>query len=212
VAKSKVKPAVQGSVIVISAPSGAGKSTLIGRLLESLPGLMFSVSHTTRPPRPGEQDGREYFFVSERRFKRMIAAREFVEWAKVYGNYYGTSLRQLRNAQRTGKDILLDIDVQGHSQVRRKMQEAVSIFLLPPSFQELKRRLRRRHSDAPEVISRRLAQASVEVHRWKEYDYVVVNRELGSAAASLHAIVTAARHRREAQREEILRICKTFGG
>ena len=211
-AKSKVKPAVQGSVIVISAPSGAGKSTLIGRLLESLPGLMFSVSHTTRPPRPGEKYGREYFFVRERRFKRMIAAHAFVEWAKVYGNYYGTSIQQLRSAQRAGKDILLDIDVQGHSQVRRKVPEAVSVFLMPPSFQELKRRLRRRHSDAPEVISRRLAQASLEVHRWKEYDYVVVNRELESASTVLHAIVTAARHRREAQRAEILKICNTFGG
>ena len=211
-AKSKLQAAGQGTIIVISAPSGAGKSTLTGRLLESLPGLVFSVSHTTRPPRPGEKDGWEYFFVSEARFKRMIAAREFVEWAKVYGNYYGTSLQQLRSAQRGGKDILLDIDVQGHSQVRRKLPEAVSVFLMPPSFQELKRRLRRRHSDAPDVISRRLAQASLEVHRWKEYDYVVVNREIESAAASLKTIVTAARYRREAQRPEILKICKTFGG
>jgi len=212
VAKSKLQAAGRGTIIVISAPSGAGKSTLTGRLLESLPGLVFSVSHTTRPPRPGEKDGWEYFFVSEARFKRMIAAREFVEWAKVYGNYYGTSLQQLRSAQRGGKDILLDIDVQGHSQVRRKLPEAVSVFLMPPSFQELKRRLRRRHSDAPDVISRRLAQASLEVHRWKEYDYVVVNREIESAAASLKTIVTAARYRREAQRPEILKICKTFGG
>ncbi|HUY15602.1 MAG TPA: guanylate kinase [Terriglobia bacterium] len=211
-AKSKLQAAGRGTIIVISAPSGAGKSTLTGRLLESLPGLVFSVSHTTRPPRPGEKDGWEYFFVSEARFKRMIAAREFVEWAKVYGNYYGTSLQQLRSAQRGGKDILLDIDVQGHSQVRRKLPEAVSVFLMPPSFQELKRRLRRRHSDAPDVISRRLAQASLEVHRWKEYDYVVVNREIESAAASLKTIVTAARYRREAQRPEILKICKTFGG
>lgn len=203
---------VEGAVIVISAPSGAGKSTLIGRLLESLPGLMFSVSHTTRRPRPGEKDGREYFFVTETRFKRMIAAGEFVEWAKVYGNHYGTSLGQLKGAQRTGKDILLNIDVQGHSQVRRKLPEAVSIFLLPPSFQELKRRLRRRHSDAAQVISMRLAQARREVHRWKEYDYVVVNRNLESAALSLKAIVLAARYRREAQRKEILKICKTFGG
>jgi guanylate kinase len=212
VAKSKLQAAVQGSVIVISAPSGAGKSTLIGRLLQSLPGLMFSVSHTTRPPRPGEKDGREYFFVSEAQFQRMIAARRFVEWAKVYGNYYGTSLGELRHAQRAGRDILLDIDVKGHSQVKRKLPEAVSIFLLPPSFAELKRRLKHRHSDAPEVISRRLAQARVEVHRWEEYDYVVVNRELESAAAALQAIITAARHRREVQRKEILKISKTFGG
>ena len=211
-AKSKLQAAVEGSVIVISAPSGTGKSTLIGRLLESLPGLTFSVSHTTRLPRPGEKDGREYFFVSERRFKRMIAAGEFVEWAKVYGNYYGTSLRLLGSAQRTGGDILLDIDVQGHRQVRRRLPKAVSIFLLPPSFQELKRRLTDRHSDEPAVISKRLEQASVEVHRWKEYDYVVVNRDLESAAASLKAIVVAARHRRDTQRKEILKICKTFGG
>jgi guanylate kinase len=212
VAKFKSQAAVEGSVIVISAPSGAGKSTLIGRLLESLPGLKFSVSHTTRPPRPGERDGREYFFVSEACFKRMIAAGEFVEWARVYGNYYGTSGRQLRGAQRTGNDILLDIDVQGHNQVRLKLSGAVSIFLLPPSFEELKRRLRRRHSDAADVIAKRLAQASREVHRWKEYDYVVVNRDLASAAASLKAIIVAAHHRRGPQRKEILKICKTFGG
>ena len=199
-------------MIVISAPSGAGKSTLIGRLLKSLPGLEFSVSHTTRPPRPGEEDGREYFFVSERRFENMIAAGKFVEWAKVYGNYYGTSTRQLRAAQRAGKDILLDIDVHGHNQVRRELPEALSIFLMPPSFRELKRRLLHRHSDAPQVISRRLAQASKEVHRWREYDYVVVNRDVASAAMALKAIVISARHRRDAQQEEILNICKTFGG
>lgn len=203
---------VRGSIIVISAPSGAGKSTLVKRLLAALPGLRFSVSCTTRPPRPGEKNARDYFFVTRERFQRMIAAEEFVEWADVFGHLYGTSRRQLRAAQEAGKDILLDIDVQGHRQVRKKLPEAVSIFVLPPSFRELARRLRARHSDIPDVIERRLRDARKEIRHWPEYDYLVVNDRLPQAVQALRAAVEAARVRRQTQQERARYICRTFGG
>lgn len=197
---------------MVSAPSGAGKSTLIKRLLASVPGLKFSVSYTTRPPRADEKNGRDYFFVSRERFRRMIAAAEFVEWADVFGNFYGTSRRQLRAAQEAGQDVLLDIDVQGHRQVRKRLPEAVSVFVLPPSLQELGRRLRRRHSDAPEVITRRLKEARREIRHWPEYDYLVVNDRLPVATRALQAVVRAARLRRQVQQELAQQICETFGG
>lgn len=203
---------MRGSIIVISAPSGAGKSTLVKRLLAALPGLRFSVSCTTRPPRPGEKNARDYFFVTRERFQRMIAAEEFVEWADVFGHLYGTSRRQLRAAQEAGKDILLDIDVQGHRQVRKKLPEAVSIFVLPPSFRELARRLRARHSDTPDVIERRLRDARKEIRHWPEYDYLVVNDRLPQAVQALRAAVEAARVRRQTQQERARYICRTFGG
>jgi guanylate kinase len=202
----------RGSIFVISAPSGSGKSTLVRRLLACVPGLRFSVSYTTRPPRRGEKHGRNYFFVARREFRRMIAAREFVEWANVFGHLYGTSHGQLRAAQEAGQDILLDIDVQGHRQVRRRLPVAVSIFVLPPSYRELERRLRYRHSDAPEVIERRLNDACREIRHWPEYDYLVVNDRLEKAARALQAIVEAARLRREVQRDRAKEIGKTFGG
>lgn len=197
---------------MVSAPSGAGKSTLIKRLLASVRGLKFSVSYTTRPPRADEKNGRDYFFVSRERFRRMIAAAEFVEWADVFGNFYGTSRRQLRAAQEAGRDVLLDIDVQGHRQVRKRLPEAVSVFVLPPSLQELGRRLRRRHSDAPEVITRRLKEARREIRHWPEYDYLVVNDRLPVATRALQAVVQAARLRRQVQQELAQQICETFGG
>jgi guanylate kinase len=203
---------IPGSVIVISAPSGSGKSTLVRRLMASLPGLVFSVSYTTRPQRRGERNGKDYFFVSPAEFKRRVAAGEFVEWADVHGQFYGTSRRQVRKAQQAGKDVLLDIDVQGHSQVRRRLPDALSIFLLPPSYQELERRLRRRHSDAPEVIRRRLANARREIRRWREYDFLVVNERLPGAVRALEAVVRAVRVRRQAQQERAKKIEKTFGG
>jgi len=203
---------VRGSIIVISAPSGAGKSTLVKRLLAAMPDLRFSVSYTTRSPRPGEKKGRDYFFVTRERFQRMIAAEEFVEWADVFGHLYGTSCQQLRAAQKAGKDILLDIDVQGHRQVRKKLPEAVSILVLPPSFRELARRLRARHSDTPEVIQRRLRNARREIRHWPEYDYLVVNDWLPQAVQALRAAVEAARVRRQVQQERARHICRTFGG
>lgn len=202
----------RGSIIVVSAPSGSGKTTLIQRLLSGLPGLRFSVSYTTRPPRHGEKDGRDYFFVARKEFERMIQAGEFVEWAEVVGHLYGTARKQLRAAEEAGDDILLDIDVQGHSQVREKLAQAVSIFILPPSFQELERRLRRRKSDAPEVIERRLRNACHEIGHWKEYDFLVVNDKLRSATKSLRAIVEAAKTRACVQQDRAQEISKTFGG
>ncbi len=200
---------------MISAPSGAGKTTFIKRLLRSVPGLRFSVSHTTRPPRPGEKDGREYFFVSLPAFERMVARGEFVEWAEVHGKLYGTSWKSLRRARAAGEDVLLDIDVQGHRQVRRQLPDAVSVFLLPPSFQELERRLRRRQSGAatPEgETERRLANARREIRHWREYDFLIVNDKIAAADRSLRAVVTAARSRRVIQQDRAREIAKTFGG
>jgi guanylate kinase len=209
----KLKPDTRrGSIIIISAPSGSGKSTLVKRLLASVPHLVFSVSHTTRQRRTGEKNGREYFFVSPAKFERMIAAREFAEWAEVFGNLYGTSWKQVRAAQAAGQDVLLDIDVQGHQQVRRRLPEAVSVFVLPPSYRELERRLRLRHLDAPEVITRRLKAARNEMLRWKEYDYLVVNDHLEHATQALAWVVKSAGFRRPVQQDRARIIQKTFGG
>ncbi|MGH9402568.1 MAG: guanylate kinase [Terriglobia bacterium] len=209
---SETLPERKGSIAIISAPSGSGKSTVVRRLLRSVRGLEFSVSYATRAQRPREKDGRDYHFVSLPRFKQMIAARDFVEWARVYGNYYGTSLRQIEAAQYAGRDILLDIDVQGHRKVRRRLPEAVSIFLLPPSYGELRRRLIRRHSDAQDAIEKRLAAAREEIRHWAEYDYVVVNDDVRQATRSLRTILAAAHLRQESQHARIRKICKTFGG
>ena len=212
VAKKHRVPAVRGSIFVISAPSGAGKSTLIKRLMAATPGLRFSVSYTTRAPRAQEKHGRDYFFVSRKVFERMVRQDEFVEWADVYGHLYGTAQKQLHAAQEEGRDILLDIDVQGHQQVRRRLPDAVSVFILPPSFEELSRRLRHRHSDAPEEIARRLETAREEIAHWREYDYVVVNDRRQDATQALRAIVRAARFRRPSQAGRVEKIFSTFGG
>jgi guanylate kinase len=201
-----------GSILVISAPSGAGKSTLVRRLLASLPGLTFSVSYTTRPPRQHEKNGRDYYFVTRRRFEKMIAAGDFVEWAEVYGHLYGTSQAQIESVLGAGRDVLLDIDVQGHQQVRERLPEAASVFVLPPSFEELKRRLADRHSDSPQAVERRLAAARQEIARWPDYDYLVVNDRLSLATRALAAIVRAVRFRRQSQAQLAQEICRTFGG
>lgn len=176
------------------------------------PGLRFSISYTTRPPRAGEKNGRDYYFVSRKVFERMVKRNEFVEWADVYGHLYGTAYKQLKAAQKAGKDILLDIDVQGHHQVRERLAEAVSVFILPPSFRELSRRLRGRHSDAPEEIERRLRTAREEISHWQEYDYLIVNDHLEIATPALRAIVRAARFRRANQAARVQKIIGTFGG
>ena len=202
----------RASILVISAPSGSGKSTLVRRLLASLPDLAFSVSHTTRPRRESEKDGRDYFFVTPKRFERMIAAGDFIEWAEVFGHLYGTSKGQIDRALEAGRDILLDIDVQGHQQVKKRLPGALSVFVLPPSFRELKRRLTHRHSDSPQVIERRLAAARQEISHWPDYDYLVVNDRLSPATQALRAVVRAGRFRRQNQAERAQEICKTFGG
>ena len=199
-------------MVIISAPSGSGKSTLVRRLIASLPDLAFSVSYTTRPQRTSEKEGRDYFFVTRKRFERMIAVGDFIEWAEVFGHLYGTSKAQIEKALKAGRDVLLDIDVQGHQQVKQRLPEALSVFVMPPSFQELKRRLMHRHSDAPQVIERRLAAARQEIAHWPEYDHLVVNDRLGPATQALRAIVRAGRFRRQNQAERAREICKTFGG
>jgi len=154
--KKPPKPSRErASILIISAPSGSGKSTLVRRLIASLPDLAFSISHTTRRRRKGEEEGRDYFFVTRRRFESMIAAGDFVEWAEVFGHLYGTSKAQIEKSLAVGQDVLLDIDVQGHQQVRQRLPEALSVFVLPPSFRELERRLKNRHSDSPRVVERR---------------------------------------------------------
>jgi guanylate kinase len=175
-------------------------------------GLCFSISYTTRAPRAAEKHGRDYFFVSRRVFEGMVKRGEFVEWADVYGHLYGTARQQLQAAQEAGQDILLDIDVQGHQQVRLRLPEAVSVFILPPSFRELSRRLRHRHSDAPQEIARRLHTARGEIRHWAEYDYLVVNDDLKNATRALHAVVQAARFRRTCQAGQAEKILATFGG
>jgi guanylate kinase len=186
-----------GILFIISAPSGSGKSTLVSQLRSLVEGLEFSISYTTRLPRGSEEDGREYHFTTRGEFERMIAAGEFLEWAEVFGNYYGTALAALDHAKAAGKDLLLDIDVQGAVQVMRKLPAAVSIFILPPSPEILERRLRNRseaeHMTSEEVIGRRLSEARKELERIREYKYALVNDVLDLAVQEMRAIVLAER-------------------
>ena len=184
-------------VFIISAPSGSGKSTLVSRLLASDPGLRFSISYTTRPPRGSEQNGREYFFVSRNEFEDMIRNDEFLEYAKVFGNdYYGTARRFLREAQGHGDDLLLDIDVQGAEQIKKKIPDAACIFVLPPNREALEWRLRNRGLDSEAVICRRLDTARREIENYDKYDYILVNDRLEESADLLKAIVLWERARR----------------
>ncbi len=183
-------------MFVISAPSGAGKTTVCQRALETVPDLAYSISHTTRPPRYGEKDGIDYFFVSEDEFCRMKDQRDFLEWAFVHGNYYGTARKQISDCLESGKDILLDIDVQGARQVRDQISDAILIFILPPSWEVLEERLKKRQSDDEEALRLRLANARGEVKAIREYDYIIVNDDLEEAVNDLTCIVQAERCRR----------------
>jgi guanylate kinase len=187
-------------VYIISAPSGSGKSTLVNVLLQMTPGLDFSISYTTRPLRGSEQNGKQYYFVSREQFERMIAADEFLEHASLYGkDYYGTARRFLREAEQTGHDLLLDIDVQGASQVKQKLPDAVSIFVLPPDRKTLEWRLRKRGEDSGEVIDRRLDEARREIENYDKYDFILINDKLEESSDSLQAIVLAERLRRSSR-------------
>jgi len=183
-------------VYIVSAPSGSGKSTLVAELLKMVPSLDFSVSYTTRPPRRTEQNRKEYFFVSREEFQAMIDAGEFLEHADVFGNYYGTARRFLREAEARGHDLLLDIDVQGASQIMRRIPDAVSIFILPPDWQTLESRLRNRGSDSEAVIRRRLDTARREIENYSKYDYILINNLLQQSADQLKDIVLAERLQR----------------
>jgi guanylate kinase len=185
----------EGMLIVVSSPSGGGKSTLLARLFHALPDLRYSISYTTRPPRPGEVDGRDYHFVTEAEFARMRAAGELLESAQVHGNQYGTSRLEIESELAHGQDIVLDIDVQGAAAIRAIMPDSVRIFIMPPGFDVLSQRLRARGSDAPEVVERRLRNARAEVTRFREFQYVVVNDDLETAVQELTSIVRAERRR-----------------
>jgi len=186
-------------ICIISAPSGSGKSTLVNELLKLVPGLDFSISYTTRPSRGSEQNGKQYYFVSREVFEQMIRNDEFLEHANVFGNYYGTARRFLREAGEKGRDLLLDIDVQGAEQMKRKLPEAVSIFVLPPDRKTLERRLRKRSEDAEEVIARRLVTATREIGNYDKYDYILINDDLEESIENLQAIVLAKRLQRAGQ-------------
>ena len=189
-----------GILFIISAPSGSGKSTLVNQLRSLVSNIDFSVSYTTRAPRGSEQEGREYQYTSPAKFEAMVARGEFLEWASVFGNYYGTACQSLIDAEAAGKDLLLDIDVQGASQVREKLPDAVSIFVLPPNPEELKARLRNRSlaegSLDEQEIARRLAKARGEIQAYSQYRYILINDVLDFAVESLKAIVIAERARR----------------
>jgi guanylate kinase len=180
-------------VYIVSAPSGSGKSTLVNELFKVVKGLDFSISYTTRPPRGSEQNGKEYFFVSKAEFEAMREAGEFLEWADVFGHYYGTSSRFLREAEAKGNDLLLDIDVQGAAKIKKQIPAAVSIFILPPDRDTLEWRLRNRGLDSEAVILRRLDTARREIENYSKYDYILVNRQLERSTDELKAVVLAER-------------------
>jgi guanylate kinase len=195
-----------GRLYVVAAPSGAGKTSLVKALMEREPRIQFSVSYTTRPPRPNEIPGRDYHFVGQERFQEMIANREFLEHAQVFDNCYGTGVRTVQEALANGEQLLLEIDWQGARQVRSRIPEAVSIFILPPSRQALEQRLKGRSTDSEEVIQRRLRDAAEDLGHWREFDYVVINDQFEQAIADLQAIVDDRGSRLRAGRPEVVQL------
>jgi guanylate kinase len=179
----------RGKLFVIAAPSGAGKTSLVRALMERRPALRFSISYTTRKQRPTERDGHDYLFVDKPQFERMVAAGEFLEHARVFDNYYGTSRAQVVQLLEQGQDVLLEIDWQGAQQIRRALPECRSIFVLPPSRAALEQRLRNRATDSDEVIARRLRDSIADLSHWNEFDYIVINDDFGRATVDLEAIV-----------------------
>ena len=196
-------------IFVITGPSGCGKSTLIRKVMRRLGDLEFSVSHTTRAPRPSERDGVEYYFVTEKVFERMVRGGRFLEHARVHGHLYGTSLAEVAKKGRR-RDLVLDIDVQGARQVRRRVAGAVHIFVMPPVAAELRRRLVARHEDSPAAVERRLKDARAEVRAWKEFDFVVINDDLAAASAELEAVLVAARRRTSVMAPAVKPILESF--
>ncbi|MCI3951288.1 MAG: guanylate kinase [Burkholderiales bacterium] len=184
-----------GALFIVSAPSGGGKTSLVRALLASEPDVRLSVSHTTRPPRPGEENGRDYHFISADQFERMARAGEFLESAEIYGNRYGTSRTWISRELERGQDVLLEIDWQGAQQVRKLAQGAVSVFILPPSLEALEQRLKGRSQDQPDAIARRLAAAREEISHLREFDYVIINKDFNRAALELASIIRAERLR-----------------
>mgnify|MGYP001040436870 CR=1 FL=1 len=198
------------TVIVVSAPSGAGKTTVVARVLRELGGIRFSVSHTTRAPRGAERDGVEYHFVDGAAFERLRSEGRLLEWAEVHGNLYGTAVEEIERASGAGVDILLDLDVQGAAQVRERIPEAVTVFVLPPSYEVLEGRLRGRGQDDEASIRRRLAAAGREIDAFEKYDYVIVNDDIEACVEELKSIVRAARCRVAVVSERARAIERTF--
>ncbi|HEY6246419.1 MAG TPA: guanylate kinase [Pyrinomonadaceae bacterium] len=199
-----------GILYVVSSPSGGGKGTLIRRVLDVVPDLSYSVSYTTRAPRNGEVDGREYFFVDRERFEEMIAAGEFLEWANVHGHLYGTARQQVKDEIERGKDIVLEVDVQGAASVKRLGLDSVSVFILPPSLETLRARLLMRGTDSDEELRVRLANAPAELRQYSNFDYVIFNDHVERASAQLAAIVSAERARRSRQETLIKEVMQKF--
>ena len=196
-------------LFVITGPSGCGKSTLAGRVLEELDNIDFSVSYTTRKKRNSEEEGNDYYFVSEGEFKRMIEDMKLVEWAVVHGNYYGTSKRELEKKATKG-DILLDIDVQGAHQIKEKFKKTVFIFIMPPLYLELKKRLKKRGEESPESINERLDVAKKEIRHYHNFDYIVINDLLEKAVEELKSIIMSTRCRFDPCKKEIMLILRSF--
>jgi guanylate kinase len=199
-----------GILFVLSAPSGTGKSTVARALVSQLRELEFSVSYTTRPPRPGEEEGRDYNFIGRERFESMIADGDFLEWATVFGNLYGTGLERTRRALRNGRDLLLDIDIQGARKVRSGPLESVSVMILPPDYATLEKRLAGRGSEEEPERRMRLTEALVEAGEYKDFDYVVVNDELDRTVSAIEAIVRAERRRSSRCEKQADNILATF--
>ena len=184
-------------LLILSSPSGAGKTTLTRMLLDHCPELRFSVSHTTRAPRPSEVDGRDYHFVDRKHFEELVQKNAFLEWAEVHGNLYGTSLAEIEAARATHRGVVFDIDYQGARQIKAKLPEAVGVFILPPSMEELEKRLRGRASETEEAVQRRFAVAKREIEHYALFDYIVVNEQVEAAFDELRSIVVAERTRRQ---------------
>ncbi|MGE0031760.1 MAG: guanylate kinase [Steroidobacteraceae bacterium] len=202
----------RGKLFVIAAPSGAGKTSLMRALMEKRPSVEFSVSCTTRAPRAHEQDGRDYHFIRRDEFERLVAAGEFIEHADVFGNFYGTRRSVVAAALAEGRDLILEIDWQGARQVREHLPEAVHVFILPPSRAELEARLRKRATDSAEAIARRLAESAIEMSHWREFDYVVVNRDFDQALAELEAIFDGRGEASRPDRPELAALVKELTG
>ena len=201
----------RGMLVVVSSPSGGGKGTLIDRVLKSVPGISYSVSYTTRAPRGKEQDGVEYFFVDRPAFEAMIRQGEFLEWADVYGHLYGTNAKQVARERAAGHDIILEIDVQGAASIRQKVPDAISIFILPPSFALLRQRLVARATDSAADLERRLRGAASEVEQYKYFQYVILNDDIDRASQQLAAVIYAERARRERQEVALRPALEDFG-
>jgi guanylate kinase len=200
----------RGILFVVSSPSGGGKGTLIQRVLSKVPSLSYSVSFTTRAPRNGELDGREYFFVASEKFEEMVTAGEFLEWARVHGKLYGTLRQQVAREISEGRDIILEVDVQGAASVRALMADSVSIFILPPSFEVLRQRLQARGTDSPEELDLRLRNAPTELQDYSAFQYVIINDDVDRAANEMTAIVQAERARLSRQGPRVKRVVEAF--